>query len=444
MRLLLLTERPERVSFFPNVLPPLGVLYLSSACRQHNIDHEVYDHNIGRTYKGDYSEFDVVGLSVNSANVSNSLKLARQIRRKKPDITLVTGGPLAIAYPDFLMGEEFFDIIFIGEAEYSLIDFLKGKTLSQIPGIVYRENGEVKRNEAIFIEDLDAIPFPNFEAVDIRKYRAAMQKNRPVSSLISSRGCPYRCSFCFHNMGYFWRHRSVKNVMDEIEFQYSKLGIKELCIVDDNFTHDIERAEQIAQEIIRRGYKLSIQFNNAVRTEGITREFLETFKKAGLWYFAIAPESANQNTLEKIRKRLNSQHLHKVVQWGRELDLFVYACFMVGFPWEGREDVDNTLKMAVEMNSHMSQISRLTIFPKTELYEEISNFSEVRQPSTSLFFGTQNFDNAYIDSSTLAQMIRKANFRKYFNINALWDIYRHIGIKEMLKLMKFSIVSGNL
>ncbi len=444
MKLLLLTERPKKASFFPNVLPPLGILYLSSVCEEHNIDHEVHDYNILKDYKGDYSEFDIVGLNVNNSNAIRSIELARKIKKKKPNIALIVGGPFASAWPEFFVKEKIFDVIFIGEAEYSLIDFLKGKTLSEIPGIVYQEDGTVKSNEPVFIEDLDVIPFPNLKRVNIKKYRLSIQKDAPLSSLISSRGCPYRCSFCFHNMGYRWRPRSVKNVIEEIEFQYSTLGIKELCIVDDNFTKDIKRAEQIAEEIIKRKYRVSIQFNNAVRTEGITKNFLKTFKKAGLWYFSIAPESANEKTLKKIKKGLNLDHLKHVVRWARELNLFIYACFMVGFPWETKEDLSRTLKLAVEMDSHISQISRVTIFPKTELYEEICKHTKVEQISANIFSGSQNFYNEHIDSSTLNKMVKKANYKKYLNIKNLYEIYKHIGMRGIFTLAKFGILSRNL
>ena len=360
----------------------LGPLYIISFLESQGIAADFLDRQLEPHRKVCYADYDIVGFSVNVNNVENSLKSAASVKAMHPAIQVVFGGPFASAYPEAIIKSEHIDAVVVGEGEQTFFEYVSGAEKSKIKGLYSKEDGRIQFAGAReWIKDLSTLPFPAIHRLDLSKYNMFFSRRLPISSIITSRGCPYRCAFCFHNMGYEWRERSPENVVDEIEWQVTQLGVKELMVFDDNFTFNRQRAEKIFDEIIRRNIKVSIQYGSGVRADLLDRKLIEKAYAAGVWVLSVAPETGNPKTLEKLNKRFKLDDVERVLGIAREVGMATEAFFLVGLPWETEEDLRNTLRFAEKLNADFVTISRFLPFPGIGLADkkevlDLENFSD--------------------------------------------------------------------
>ena len=234
-KVLLIIHSAAKKGNYVNTLPPLGILYISSFLESKGIATDVVDYNVSEVDYSVIEKYDLIGFSVNCGNVTNTLKMARIVKEKYGK-DIIVGGPQVTSDPDLFLEKEFIDGAVVGEGEYTLYEYIKNR--KGVKGIYVKDEKE----KIIFggtrppIKDMDSLPFPAFDKIDLGKYKVTFKKKKATSTIATSRGCPFGCIFCFHSLGSSFRARSAENVVKEIEWQIKNFGVEEICIQDDNIS----------------------------------------------------------------------------------------------------------------------------------------------------------------------------------------------------------------
>ena len=270
--------------------PPLGILYIATYLKKYSkhdisiIDAQVEKLGYDQSFKERIKKInpDIVGVTVMTftlIDVIKTINLIKEVGRSlNKRINIAVGGPHPTIFPEETVNLPNIDFVITGEGEIpflKLIEALNNKSnLKQIKGLVYKENEKIINNgQADYIENLDSLPFPDRTLIPIKKYNSILAADRIVTTMFTSRGCPYKCLFCDRpHLGKRFRARSAKNVVDEMEI-CKKLGIDEILIYDDTFTVDRQRVLDICDEIIKRN--LEIIWDIRARVNTIDEELLK-------------------------------------------------------------------------------------------------------------------------------------------------------------------------
>lgn len=315
-----------------------------------------------------------------SSQVYEMCHLAKKIN---PDIITILGGPNpTVLYEEFL---KTYDIDFIvqGEGEVTFLELLqhiaqdKIEPLSKIAGIAYRRNGKITTTQSRPpIENLDTIPFPAHNYVDIERYKNTkyahgLARNTPSIPLITSRGCPNLCSYCLSRKVWGnYRFRTFQNVIQEMELLIEKYGIREFRFDDDSFDVSSENIKRLLNEIINRKLNIKWGLPNGISPNILSRDTLSLMKESGCRYIYLAIESPNERVLKEIaNKSINLNSLKNVVNTAKEIGIDVYAFLMIGFPGEKKSEILNTISFARSLKLTHAVIFNVIPFPGTKLAE---------------------------------------------------------------------------
>ncbi len=360
--------------------PPLGLLYIASFL-QKNSSHEVEIID-AQAEEISYSKLDekvrmiqpdLVGITTMSFTLIDVLKTAKLVKKVSGDIPVVLGGVHPYIYPEETINFPDVDYLVLGEGEIVFTELLNNiarlEKLKMTKGLVFKDDGEiVNTGPAPLIDNLDTLPFPARWLTDCRKYNSLIAKRSPITTMITSRGCPYRCTFCSRpHLGKKFRARSPKNVVDEME-QCVKLGIREFLIYDDTFTIDRQRVIDICEEILRR--KLDIGWDIRARVDSVDRELLVKLSRAHCERIHFGVEAGTDRILRILRKGITVEQVKKAFRLAHEAGISTLAYFMIGSPGERREDILETVRLAVELKPDFVHITITTPFPATELYQQ--------------------------------------------------------------------------
>jgi len=239
--------------------------------------------------------------------------------------------------------------------------------LRKVPGLVFKEGKKIINTGAReLIDDLDAFPFPSRHLTPYRKYYSLLAKRSPVTTMITSRGCPYRCLFCERpHLGGKFRARTAGNIVDEME-NCVDMGIKEFFIYDDTFAIDRQRATDICDEILNRG--LDIGWDIRTRVDSVDREFLGKLSEAGCERIHYGVESGNPEILKVLRKGITIEQVRKAFKLTKDARISTLAYFMIGSPREAEAQIIETIEFAKELEPDFVHFSITTPFPATPLY----------------------------------------------------------------------------
>jgi len=371
-------ECPERFQDELGFYPPLGLMYIASYLRKFS-HHSVVilDALVEKLGYQDIAQHvkshnpDIVGISTTTLNLVDVCKTAQEVKRIKPDTLIVLGGPHTSIYPEETLRLPNVDIVVIGEGEITmkeLLDALERRdSLENIAGIGYKKDGRIclNKNRPV-IENLDILPFPSWDITPYKKYYSVFAQSGMSTNIMTSRGCPYSCIFCFHETVRRLRVRSAKNVVDEIE-EALKMDIKEFFIFDETFTINQQRVHDICGEILKR--KLQISFDMRTRVDIISEELLKSLKKAGCKRIQYGVESGSQRILNLMKKGITLEQARRAFSLTKKMGMATYADFMLGFPGETKEEMFQTISFAVELNPDFVQFAITTLYPATEIYQ---------------------------------------------------------------------------
>ncbi len=358
--------------------PPLGLLYLAGYLERktsHRV--EVCD---GQAEELSYpalkkrirsSAPDLVGLTAMTFTLIDVMETARLVKEIDPEIPVAVGGVHAFLYPEETVNLPEIDYVLSGEGEESfalLLDRLEGKgNLSAVPGLTYLEDGRVRSSPSPpLCADLDALPFPARKLTPWRKYSSVMAKRQPITTMFTSRGCPFRCSFCARpHLGKRFRYRSAANVVDEME-ECVEMGIREFLIYDDTFTVNRDRVLAVSEEILRR--RLEIGWDIRARVDCVDREMLELMKRAGCERIHYGVEAGTEKILRVLNKGIALDQARETIALTRKIGIETLAYFMIGSPTETRSDVLETIRFALDLKPDFVHVTILCPFPGTEIY----------------------------------------------------------------------------
>lgn len=372
----------------PNIWVPLGVTYIAGVLEEEGHDVKIIDMNAEKVSNKDLRKkikgFDIIGITGMITEYQKILEIITTVRETLPDAKIILGGSLATTLPKELLGLTQADFIVIGEGEKitpALLSAIENKTeLYQVDGIAYKRDGRIVFTEpAVPINDLDSIPFPARHLLDMRKYiknhfetfgyKIEGYNKIRSTNLISSRGCPYNCTFCFKGMwGYNWRGRSAENVVDEIELLINKYKINGLFFNDDTFVLDKKRVFEFARLLKEK--RLDIIWDCNGRIDLMQKDLLKVMYDAGCRGIAYGIESGNQSVLDRIDKRITLGKVRKVIRLTKESGIKAAGCFMIGMLDETKETIRDTIDFARELDLDFYGFSVTTPFPGTRLYDE--------------------------------------------------------------------------
>lgn len=297
---------------------------------------------------------DVIGMTILSFSLNNSIEIIKQIKKIRPQIKIIIGGPHCTLFPKESLVETQADISVQGDGERvitSIKKALEGKiSLSKIPGIYYKDNKKIRKGASIqIIKDLDTIPFPSRNPVN--KYNYGKEYNPKIkkgefTSIITSRGCPFSCKFCSRNSISMksYRTRSAKNVFEEIK-ELNNQGFKYLIFVDDSFLSNRRQAHEIFNQIIEE--KLNIKFIiTGVRVDATEKELFQKMKKAGVTHLYFGLESGNQDVLDFYNKKTTLNNIGYAIKLSHDIGFFNVGSFILGAPLETEEHFKRTIKFA--------------------------------------------------------------------------------------------------
>lgn len=372
-------EFPSKVMREVLLLPPLGLLYLEAYLHRNTshpvkiLDAPAQNISYARLEQELLREKpDFLGISGHTYNLVDMVKSTDFSKKVNPECLVWWGGPHVSAFPRESIEHPAVDGVVYGEGEITLahlLDALERKQdLTSVKGIIFRRNGEViDTGPREVLMDLDSLPFPRRVVLDPKKYYYVPGKEVIATSLISSRGCPYHCTFC-STPGKTFRARSAANVVDEME-ECADLGIREIYFVDDTFNVDVGRAIAICQEIVRR--KIRVGWNIRARVNLITPELVEHLERAGCTRIHLGVETGTDEGLKVLGKGITVEQIRKVFKYLRGRSLTTVAYFMLGCPNEKTlDDIRRTVEFAKEIDPDYCFFGVLTPYPGTKIYED--------------------------------------------------------------------------
>ena len=289
---------------------------------------------------------DVVGIRSIIFFVEELQRLAR-LTRAHTDARLIVGGPIVQA----LKGRLFervpeIDVAVKGEGERILPAILRGSEVSRTSGVLFRDGSRVTENpNAPEIDDIDALPFPAYDLIDLDRYRDQLSyayNHRRQGVLVTSRGCSYSCTFCFRPWDGL-RLRSAGNVFEEMLALHHRHGIHDFYIVDDIFNVSQKRAMELFDRLIDARLDVRLYFVNGLRADTVSEAFVDRAIAAGAMWFTYAIESASEQIQRQIRKHVDLEKARRIIAYTQRKDVVVNISTMYGFPGETPEQAQSTL-----------------------------------------------------------------------------------------------------
>jgi len=443
------SQLPRAVEGQRGLNPPISLAYVAAAARVHGFDVRILDMDAERItfprlerFIKDYRP-NVVGFSVNISNLIEILYLAKKIKEIDPGIVIVFGGILMDITPEDIIRFPHVDVGVVGEGELTFPAMLeaidRNKPLESVAGLIYKDGKKlIKTQPRAPIENLDTIPFPARDLLHNEKYVSLVAKRTPVTLFFSSRGCPFKCTFCskpsFWN---HWRYASPRYVVDEMENCLS-LGINDIMVYDDVFTSNRKRAIEICLEIKRR--RLDVAWNIRTRADMVDKTLLDILHKAGCYRISYGVESGDPRMLKTYNKGTSISKIKRAFAMTRESGIEILSYYMVGGPGETFESIRNTFNVMHQLNSDYVHITHVVPYPKTKLFE-MALERHVADPDVWRHLSTLHYETfpMFTDGAlTREEIFRqvKRGYREYYlrpryilrrlaKINNVQSLWRH-------------------
>jgi radical SAM superfamily enzyme YgiQ (UPF0313 family) len=323
---------------------------------------------------------DILGFSVLNSSAREAAELARHVKADNPNLTIVFGNYHATFNAERILKKyPFVDVIVRGEGENTCLELTrcreKNGDLQEVKGITFKKNGKVTSSpDRPLIKDVNALSFPDRNLVDAQyssRIYGVKVATRKFTTLVSSRGCPFQCSFCGCRKFArgIWRPRSVENIMDELEHLRSN-GYQQFLFVDDNFTLDLKRVVKLCRSL--RKERLDIEWFCDSRVDNCSYDVFREMVKAGCRIIYFGVESANQRILDYYKKGITPEQTIGAVEKARKAGVdVIVGSFILGAPDETRKEIQNTLRLAHKLDIDVPQLNILGAFTGTDLWDDL-------------------------------------------------------------------------
>jgi len=359
--------------------PPIGLMYLAQALRKENPANDVrildsvaegMDHQAVAAYVQEQDP-DLVGLTSFTYTFYDVLETAKAIRAANVTAPIVVGGPHMFIFPVETLQHEVFDYGVVGDGEDILAALCTAirekRPVPDIPGLYRTQDGKVSGSGVGQVKDLDSIDIPAIDLINPFKYYSTIGKQKTVGTICTSRGCPFRCTFC-QVPRTSYRMRSVQNVVNEIE-HYMKLGITDFFFFDDLFNITKKRVNEFSKEVLRRGIKIGWMFRG--RVDQIDLDMMKLAVKAGCHTVSVGVEDHTNAGLKAIRKNISIEQAFEATKAIRKSGAQSSSNWIIGFPHHTlRANLEEMYNIAVKMDTDFAQFSVLQCLPGSELWNQ--------------------------------------------------------------------------
>jgi len=373
---------------------PLGIMYVMAYLEKHAPHHKLYlkDCVVEKCSHKDLSDYvaeikpDIVAMSSFTVAMIDVVMAAQNVRKVVPNAHICLGGHHPIAFPFEAASLPEFDSIIVGEGEIAFTELVKRiedkKVFTDILGVYTNESIQKYRNTTLkdrrflnkvkvppaYVDDIDSLPMPNREYIKHINYQSVVGVSSKLATLISSRGCPYKCTFCDVPIKTH-RRRDPKLVVDEMEKCVAQ-GYEELHFYDDLFNITPRRVIDICDEIDKRGLKVVWDYRG--RVNGIDEESIKRFKKAGGRLISFGIETSTQEGLQMMRKGTKVKQNIDALKLCKKYGIITLADFIIGLPHErSYDDVLKSIKILTnDYRPDYAQFSILLLHPNTEIFDQ--------------------------------------------------------------------------
>ena len=360
--------------------PPLGLLHIARVLEDEGDVVTVLDFS---AEKFDYKKIlnvlesvDVVGITILTVSLPNAIEMISLIKGAKPEIPVIVGGPHCTLFPKKVLEESQADICVQGDGEKAVKDIkkaLKGEVnYSEISGIFYRENQEVKQGQPVqLLTDLNAVSFPARHLVKKYEYGRGINphiKKGEFTSLVTSRGCPFACRFCSRNSISMkkYRMRSTENIIEELKEVY-KMGYKYVAFNDDCFLSSKKQAYGLFDAIIKENFDMKF-YVTAARVDSADEDLYMKMKKAGVCLLQFGLESGNQDVLDFYKKNITIEQSRYAVNLSHRMGFFTAGSFILGAPFETEKHFEKTVSFAKSLSLNSVSFLPLVYMAGSELW----------------------------------------------------------------------------
>ncbi len=426
----------------------LGLAYLAAVSERRGDEVIVFDADVEKQSVADFvQEFrpDIVGITANTPQVKQAWRTAKAIKEVY-DCPVVLGGPHVSVLPEESVEKPYVDIIVRGEGEDAWIDICnrletyladqseyhtdafmhpENEIFDDCEGLTYMtSDGQIHNNpDRSPIADLDSLPWPAYHHFKMENYTNLQPATDHVDgarsfSIMTSRGCPYRCTFCSQSiMPIKWRSRSPESVIAEWRHLVEDLGAEEIGILDDSANIRVKRLEELGRLLIENDLNhVPWIFVNGIRANLASKELLALLKEAGLKRTAFGVESGDPEILRSIDKKVDHDTIRQAFKNAKEVGLETIAFLIIGLPGETRETMQATIDFAIEIDPVIANFSMMTPYPGTKVYEMVKRQGSflINDREDYVFFEQQaRYEMGDMTAELVEEMYRKA-YRQFY------------------------------
>lgn len=390
--------------------PPLphGIAYVAAVLLGQGCSVEIWEIQIKGWNKDEVVErlksanYDVVGISGIVTQYGYVKWLTQVIKEIDKDKKVIVGGSVSSSIPRLILERTQVDIAAIGEGEETAVELLdriaQDKDLNDVRGIWYKQNGKIIVNPPRpRIDNLDSIPYPAYDLLDMQAH-FNLASNKVLTKLISqgnimgmitSRGCPYHCTYCYRNFGQKVRYRSIENIIDEIKLYNKKYNAKRIIFQDEIFTLNKVRVKEFCHKLKRE--KIGIRWGCVTRVDHMDRDLISSMKSAGCRWLSFGIESGSQKMLDEMKKGATPMQAKKALSLAREFGIELSPSMMIGMPGEDEETVNETIKFCKDTRTFIRKFFFVTPYPGTELYQYAKAKNLIKEEESFI----ESLKNAY-------------------------------------------------
>jgi anaerobic magnesium-protoporphyrin IX monomethyl ester cyclase len=349
--------------------PPTGLGYVAESL-EGAVDYDVLDMALG--YTGDdllrriaQVRPDILGVSMMTFGYRRAYDLLARIRREHPALPIAVGGAHMSTFRRKAMADcPAIDYGFVMEGETSFRELCLGTDLGEVSGLLFRRDGDVVEVPPAGVERLDDVPFPRYGRFELSRYLVKRM------NIVTSRGCPYRCTFCAVEaaIGKRFRARSPEAIVAEIGYWHDR-GYRDFGIADDNFSLLPDRVHALCALLEQRRLDITIECSNGLRADSVDEPLLRRMRGAGFGTLAFGVEAGNDRMLRVLRKGESIAEIDAAIRVSCALGFNVILFFLVGSPTETRADVEDSIALARKYPVADARFYNIIPFPNTELFE---------------------------------------------------------------------------
>jgi len=437
--------RPNYNSYI--ITPPLGLGYLSAYLKRSDVETKIIDALMEDLSEDDLvrrivsEKPDAVAITCLTAFYNETVSLSKKLKDK--NLRVIIGG----VHPSFLpygtLVDTGADYVICGEGELPLAELIRSKFKKKIKGAYAA--GDLKKEPsspvmADIVEDLDRLPFPDWEQMNPKRYTKAphglLVRNFPIGVVIATRGCPYECTFCSspNFCSRRVRFRSPENIVEEIKYLVEEFGVREIHFEDDNLTMKKEHTDKLCRLIIENGLDISWACPNGIRADKVDRDLVRLMKQSGCYFFSYGIESANERILQKAKKKVSLKAIERSIRMANSEGISTQGFFVFGLPGETKKTIEETISFAKRTKLARAQFAILDVLPGSELWDTLQG--EFKPNWSKNSYKEPEWIPPGLTKHDLLDAQAKAMRRFYLRPRIFFRLIRHLRLNQIKILLK--------